>query len=79
MNITNISRIQTTISRASIEEALRIGSSGLHESLCRSYHIVEKVKELLQIGTPPTVVLEMIELMEPERHGPTVLLESDMV
>lgn len=37
---------------------------GWHESLLRSYHIVRKVKELLEQGTPPAVVLELIELME---------------
>lgn len=35
-----------------------------HESLLRAFHIVEKVKELLEKDTPPSVVLEMIELME---------------
>lgn len=35
-----------------------------HESLCRAFHIVEKVKELLDQGTPGAVVLELIEEME---------------
>lgn len=35
-----------------------------HESLLRSFQIVQKVKELLQMDTPAPVVLEMIEIME---------------
>ena len=32
-----------------------------HESLCRSYHVLEKAKEWLRLGAPGEVVLEMIE------------------
>ena len=35
-----------------------------HESLLRAFHIVDKVKELLEKNTPPSVVLELIEQME---------------
>jgi hypothetical protein len=35
-----------------------------HESLLRAFHIVEKVKELCEAGTPPKVIGEMIEAME---------------
>jgi hypothetical protein len=38
--------------------------SGWHESLLRSYHIVQKVKDMLELGTPPEVVLEIINDME---------------
>lgn len=36
---------------------------GFHESLLRSYSIVTKVRELLKQGTPPEVVVELIDLM----------------
>lgn len=35
-----------------------------HESLLRSFHIVEKVKELCEKETPPSVIKEMIFEME---------------
>jgi len=35
-----------------------------HESVFRSYHILEKVKYLLNEGTSNAVVLELIEEME---------------
>ena len=35
-----------------------------HESLLRSYQILEKVKDLLRIETPPTVILEVIKECE---------------
>jgi hypothetical protein len=51
MNILDICMIPTT-------------HSNVHESVYRSYHIVQKVKELLQVGTPATVILELIQTME---------------
>jgi hypothetical protein len=36
----------------------------VHESVFRSYHIVEKVKGLLERKTPPDVILELINMME---------------
>lgn len=42
----------------------RSDGSNCHESLLRAFHIVDKVRELLEQDTPPKVVLEMIELME---------------
>lgn len=36
----------------------------IHESCFRSFHIVEKVKELLNKDTPSEVLLEFIEIME---------------
>lgn len=39
-------------------------ASGYHESLLRSYQIVQAVKDLLARGTPGDVVLELIQQME---------------
>ena len=33
----------------------------IHESVFRSFHIVDKIKELLKKGTPPDVLIEIIE------------------
>lgn len=36
----------------------------VHESLFRSYHLVQLVKEMLQDGVPPKTVLMLIESLE---------------
>ena len=36
----------------------------MHESIFRAYHIVEKVKYLLQNNVPSNILLELIEEME---------------
>ncbi len=43
---------------------LRINKHGYHESLFRSYHILNKVKELLSKNTPQEVILEIIAEIE---------------
>lgn len=35
-----------------------------HESLLRSYHILDKVKDYLQDGVPYKVILEIVEELE---------------
>jgi hypothetical protein len=40
------------------------GSRGVHESCLRAYHILAKVKWLLENKTHSDVVLELIALME---------------
>ena len=41
----------------------------IHESIFRSYHILEKVKELLEKKTSGDIVLELInEMEEPEEE-----------
>ena len=37
---------------------------GIHESVFRSYQVLEKVKEYLRKGYPAEVILELIEVME---------------
>ncbi len=39
-------------------------SHNYHESLFRSYQILEKVKVLLELETPPQVILEIIDEIE---------------
>ena len=60
MKISEIAKYPTCIDR----DGFSPGSTGAHESVLRSYHIVRKVKDLLQRGTPTDVVLELIEEME---------------
>ena len=40
------------------------GAAGVHESVLRYYHIVQKIKALLIAGTPPLVLLEIIADLE---------------
>lgn len=48
-----------------------------HESLLRSHAILGKVKEMLSAGTPPSVVLETIEVMEREHGAPFCCLMGE--
>ncbi len=45
----------------------------LHESEFRSFHILEKVKELLQKELPGKVVLEMIEVLQTPESDPLAM------
>ena len=54
MRIITINRMRTTYT----------GTGAVHESIFRSFHILEKVKILLERGTPTKVVLELIDEME---------------
>ncbi len=38
--------------------------NGVHESIFKSFHILEKVKKLLEYQTPYPVILELITEME---------------
>lgn len=40
------------------------GHDSVHESVLRSYHIVGKVREMLEKGWPNEAILYIIELME---------------
>ena len=55
-------------------EEIPAGAARVHESVMRSYHILESVKEYLKLDTPPSVILEMIEVME---HEPMVESENE--
>tara|TARA_Y100000310_G_scaffold319737_1_gene375397 strand:+ start:247 stop:465 length:219 start_codon:yes stop_codon:yes gene_type:complete len=44
-------------------------TSKMHESVMRSYHIVVKVRDLLERGTPNDVVIEIIDSLT--QHDPT--------
>jgi hypothetical protein len=46
------------------EGGIPVSYTKAHESLLRSFQIVQKVKELLQKETQPSIILELIEFME---------------
>jgi hypothetical protein len=41
----------------------------LHESVMRSFHVANEVRRLLELGTPPAVVLQVMNLLE-QRGAP---------
>ena|ERR1700685_3182589 len=45
-------------------------AAGYHESLMRSYHIVAKLKTLIELGTPHTVILEILALLQSNDFQP---------
>lgn len=64
MNIREVSMMPTSIERNMLKDTLDEGCSGIHESTTRAFHIVRKVRELLEQNVPPKVVLEIMDLME---------------
>lgn len=58
MTIIEINKMPTTI------QEIPRDAKGVHESVMRSYHILGKVKELLSLGVPTPVVLDLIAEME---------------
>lgn len=66
MKVAEIAAATTTLMRVDVEAEIANAGTGLngwHESLFRSYHCLQKVKGLLKMETPQSVILEMIELM----------------
>lgn len=44
-------------------QGFHINGQGHHESLLRSFHILEKVKEYARAGVPSSVILEIAEYL----------------
>ncbi len=78
MRINEVAKMATEITAEDAKEGLARGCRGFHESLVRSYHIVNKVKELLEKKTDPEVVLELIALMESDEFMPYAYYEWKM-
>lgn len=57
--------------------------NGIHQSCFRSFHCLEKTKELLSQGVPHLVILEMIDDMmqseSKEAYSPDPMLEPSSV
>lgn len=65
MSYLSIARMPSSITREQVKEDISLSSpTGWHESLLRSYHIVQKVKWLLAMDTKPAVIAELIDVME---------------
>ena len=66
MNLKGIRAYDRTLTRKRVAaDILQCPSiSGWHESILRSYQIVQKVKELLEAQTPTAVILEIIADLE---------------
>jgi len=58
MKISEIRQLQTAISE------IPSGAKAVHESAFRSYHILQKVKDLLARNVPVDVILELVAEME---------------
>lgn len=48
----------------SFPTTLKIGGTKFHESLTRSHAVLRYVRELLEVGTPAPVILEIIKTVE---------------
>lgn len=64
LSVKEIQELQTYATRDLMKDIISACGKGIHESIFRSFGILEKVKHLLEIGTPHEVILEMIDLME---------------
>ena len=62
MLLAQIRAMPTEVTRAFV--TAHPDSQGFHESLTRSYHIVAKVKELLECKCPPDILLSIIDDLE---------------
>jgi len=58
MKIHAISKLPTTV------DSIPDGSKGVHESVLRAYNILRRVKEWLERGVPPGVILDLVSEME---------------
>ncbi len=61
MILSEIRQMPKTMTKKEVTGVL---NEGMHESLFRSYHIVQKVKELVDAKTPHAVILEIIRDLE---------------
>ena len=78
MNLLEISKQPTCIRIEGV--GVTTDARGYHESILRAFQILTKVKELLAMNTPQSVILEMIEVMEsiqyPEMNDYVIEVET---
>lgn len=72
MDILEISKLPTCL-RIEGEGIRTEGRGGYHESVLRAFNILSKVKSLLELGTPSSVILEVIAVMESGEGGDFVV------
>ena len=66
----------TKLTKKYIEGADSYGCKGWHESLLRSWHIVRKLRWLLELKTDHEVILELLDLMESDAFQPNGYFEA---
>ena len=64
MDYDQIRAMPTTLTREEIKDHVDHGARGVHESVLRAYQILGKVKWLIEKGTAPEVIEELIRMME---------------
>ena len=64
MRVIEIAKMPTSITKPLMKELASGSCTGIHESMLRSWHILERVKDYLRKDTPADVILELIEVME---------------
>lgn len=52
----------TSLSRSDLQKILDDGCAGIHESVLRSYGVLQLVKDLLEKKTDHDVILQIIQL-----------------
>jgi hypothetical protein len=52
----------TSLDRVELQKILNDGCSGVHESVLRSYGVLQLVKDLLEKKTDHEIILQIIEL-----------------
>lgn len=65
----DVRRIPKSISAERAREHLAAGSKGFHESMCRSWHILSHVKDMLEKKNDPDLVRRLIRMMEDDLPG----------
>ena len=60
----NLAEIRSIATNGHIDDYLQRGTPVIEQSFFRSFYILAKVRDLLEQGTPVSVVLELIDDME---------------
>ena len=63
-NIFEIAKVPTCLKREMMQKLVDSGCSGAHESVLRSYQLLQKVTHWLKEGMPGPLVLELLSEME---------------
>jgi len=64
MKLRDIAKMPTVVTRLQMKQLMQSGCTGVHESMFRSWHVLERVKVYLRSDTPADVILELIEVMD---------------
>jgi len=73
MSYDEIRRMPTCVDREMMQGTI---GGGIHESCLQGYQILQKVKALLAAETSPTVIAELIEMMETPIESDDISMEQ---